>query len=638
MRAVSQENIDKFLKRADSASEDGNLVQLIIDEYENDKELFHNVFLQSRLILKMSGEDIQALLEILSKIIDKDKGSDLSCLNCIRYYICCCDEEIKRLIHEGKISAQDLFYSYEKLVVKYKTEGRFFDDVPPHIAASQFESYEESFGGLIETIKKHKIPFTNTTPKESRDLIQILALIVQKEGATEKFNSVCFKFFTTHYIKNYFIMEHTCDYWTKFEIYRDLNIAYFYSPDTMLKESVNLFETTGFLTRYCNNEVACVDFARAESYCAELEAFKTRQMLEFLYGSEDTEFEYKADIFKIRELLEIAKAFSEYAARNEKLYWREKHILKIVGVRQLLRMISLTPTSGRKKLVGLFCFDMDKDKDKGYQAGNKLLFRKGDLIYLLNSRIQAPTLIKVIDKILANEVVVRYPEKKSRGIYFEECLEQFFRNNAIPFWKFSRKNGEKIPEIDGIFLIDNIVFIYEAKASIKPESFIESFNFLKDSLLKAQTQVRERMDLLENDTVRRQFIEKQTGLSFKGKTVQPLIICNHMFFTGYRELSVAKNQHIPIIDFILLKTLIADKKAPVWELNKENGRYKKRELQILTGEDIRNYLLNQILLKGDIKRQYQRTQYGVVFPICPPVVIDDEFPVNGADVEISNLD
>jgi hypothetical protein len=390
------------------------------------------------------------------------------------------------------------------------------------------------------------------------------------------------------------------------------------------------------LTRYCNNEVARFDFARAESYCAELETFKTRQMLEFLYGSEDTEFEYQAGIFRIRELLEIAKALTEYVDRNDNLYYGEKHypILKIVGCRQLLRMIGLSPTSGRKKLVELFCFDLDKDKDKGYHAGNKLLFRRGDLIYLLHSRIQAPTLIKVIDKILANEVVVRYPEKKNRGIYFEECLEQFFKNNAIPFWKFSRKNGEKIPEIDGIFLIDNIVFLYEAKASIKPESFFESFNFLKDSLLKAQTQIRERMDLLETDTVRRQFIEKQTGLSFVGKTVQPLIICNHMFFSGYRELSVDENRHIPIIDFILLKMLITDKKAPVWELDEKNGRYKKKERQILNGEDIRNYLLNQILLKGDIKIQYQRTRYGVVFPICPPVVIDDEFPVNGEDAEL----
>jgi hypothetical protein len=350
-------------------------------------------------------------------------------------------------------------------------------------------------------------------------------------------------------------------------------------------------------------------------------------MLEFLYGSEDTVFEYQTDLYKIGELLEIAKALTEYAEKNDKLYYRGKYssILKTVECRQLLKMIGLPPTSGRRKLLELFCFDLDQVKDKGYQADNKLLFRKGTLIYLLHSRIQAPTLIKVIDKILTNEVIVRYPEIKSRGIYFEECLEQFFRNNAIPFWKFSRKNGEKIPEIDGIFLIDNIIFIYEAKASIKPDSFFESFNFLKDSLLKAQRQIRERMDLLETDTVRRQFIEKQTGLSFAGKTVQSMIICNHMFFSGYRELSVDENRHIPIIDFILLKMLIADRKVPVWELDRKNGRYKKKELQVSTGEDIQNYLLNQVLLQGDIEIQYQRTQYGVIFPICPPALIDNGF-------------
>lgn len=179
-----------------------------------------------------------------------------------------------------------------------------------------------------------------------------------------------------------------------------------------------------------------------------------------------------------------------------------------------------------------------------------------------------------------------------------------------------------IPEIDGMFLIDNVIFIYEAKASIKPENFVEAFNFLKDSLLKAQDQIRERIDILENDTVKRQFIEEQTGLSFEGKTIQPLIVCNHMFFSGYKELSVDEARHIPIIDFILLRKVITDRKAPVWELDKQTGRYRKEELETVAGEDLRNYFLDQILIKGDIKIQRQLTQYGVVFPICPPAVID----------------
>jgi hypothetical protein len=208
MKAVSQEFIDKFLKQADSAIRDENLAQLIIAGYENDKERFHDVFLQSRLMLKMCDKDIQAIFSRLSEFVNVEMGSDLACLNCLRYYICSCDEEIKRLIDDGNVSAQDLLYSYEKLVVKYKAEGKFFDDVPPHIVASQFESYEGAFGCLIDTIKKYKIPFTNTTPKERLDLIQILALIVQKEGATEKFDCVCYKFFTTHYTNNCFVMKH----------------------------------------------------------------------------------------------------------------------------------------------------------------------------------------------------------------------------------------------------------------------------------------------------------------------------------------------------------------------------------------------------------------------------------------------
>ena len=104
-----------------------------------------------------------------------------------------------------------------------------------------------------------------------------------------------------------------------------------------------------------------------------------------------------------------------------------------------------------------------------------------------------------------------------------------------------------------------------------------------------------------------------------------------MFFSGYKELSIDENRHIPVVDFILLKKLITERHASVWELDKQTSRYKKKELEVVTGEDIRNYLLNQILIQGDIKVQYQLTQYGVIFPICPPTVIDDDSLMEDAE-------
>ncbi|HMM22391.1 MAG TPA: hypothetical protein PKA10_16840 [Selenomonadales bacterium] len=628
MRAIRQTFIDEFLKQADSAVREGTLVQFILDGYTNDREHFHDAFLQSRFILKVRNEDIQVILKKLCKSVYDQISNDLACINWLKYCINSYDQEIYRLIDESDVSAEDLLYYYEKLLVKYKREGKFFDDVPSHIAASQFEFYETAFGCLIDIINRFSIPFKDGVPKEKPGLKEIMALILQRESVNKKIDCICCRFYKINNKNKCWIMTHTCDYWTKFEIYRDLNIGYFYRNDTTLTDTINLFEISGLLTRECNNEIFRFDFARAESYYAELESFKTGQMLGFLYGDKNTEFEYKEYNYKIRELLELAKALIEFAQRKDKLNFKETHppILRTITSRQLLRMIGLSPTSERNKLLALFCFDLEQNN--GYQAGNKLLFRRNNLIYLLNSRIQAPTLIKVLDKILTNEVVVKYPEKKSRGIYFEECLEQFFRESGIPFWHIPRKVGKKIPEFDGMFLIDNILFIYEAKASIKPESLVESFNFLKDSLLKAQDQIRERIDILENDDERRQFIEKQTGLSFSGKTIQPLIICNHMFFSGYKELSVDENRHIPIIDFILLKRLITDRKAPLWELDKQTGRYKKKELEVLTGQDIQYYLLDQMMLTGDIRVQYQLTQYGVLFPICPPAVIDDSYGYN----------
>ncbi|WP_054259864.1 hypothetical protein [Propionispora sp. 2/2-37] len=624
MRAVSQKFIDEFLKQADCALLEGRIVQFIVAGYEKERDRFHDIFLQSRFMLKMDGQDIQIIFGKLRGCLSEKTWNDLVCLGWLKHFISRCDEKIEHLINENNISAQDLLYYYEKLAVKYKTEGKFFDDVPSHIADSQFAFYETVFGCLIDIITRYAIPFKDTAPKEKPGLKQIMAVILQKESATDIFNGISYKFYNPNYAKNCWVLEHTCNYWTEFELYRDLNFKYYCQHDTTLCDSINLFESSGFLRRECNNEVFRFDFAKAERYFAELETFKTNQMLSFLYGSADTEFEYQGDIFKIRDLMEMVKALSEYAGRQDEVYFGDKRpaVLKTVGSRQLLRMVGLPPTSGRKKLLELFCFNLEEDR--GYQSWNKLLFRRGELIYLLRSRIQAPTLIKVIDKILANEVVVRYPEKRSRGIFFEEHIEKFFRDNAIPFWRIPRKAVKMIPEIDGIFLIDNIVFVYEAKASIKPENFVEAFCFLKDSLLKAEEQIRERTHMLENDAVRRRFIEKQTGLSFEGKIIQPLIICNHMFFSGFKGLTIDENRHIPIIDFILLKKIIAERKAPAWKLSKHTGRYRKSDQELVSGDDIRNYLLNQILIQGDIRIQHQLTQYGVIFPICPPSEIDED--------------
>lgn len=255
-------------------------------------------------------------------------------------------------------------------------------------------------------------------------------------------------------------------------------------------------------------------------------------MLNFLYGSEDTEFIYQGNTFKISELLELAMALVKYAEQNDDVLNEKKpsSVLITMGSRQLLRRLGLHHTCNQKKLLDLLCFDLAQNKH--YQAGNKLLFKRNNLIYLLNSRIKSPTLIKVIDKILANEVTVMYPPKMDRGTYFEECLKKLFMDNAVPFWTVHRNADKEIPEIDGMFLIDDVIFVYEAKASVKPESLVEAFNFLKINLIKAQEQIRERIKMLKCDKVKRQFVEKQTGLSFEGKIIQPLIICNHMFFSG----------------------------------------------------------------------------------------------------------
>lgn len=240
MKAINQKIVDEFVNQSDLAGREGNMVQFIISRYHKESVQFHDVFLQSRFVLQMRDEDIQLMISNLREFMSVEVINSLVFINRLKHYIRHCDEDIQRLIKDGDISAEDLLYYYEQLIDKYKSEGKIFDVVPPHIAASQFEFLDGAFGSLIDIINLHAVPFKGTAAKERSNLREIMNSLFQKKSASNKFDSIAYKFYKAFYKDNCWVMEHTCPYWTKFEIYRDLNSEYFNKHDTSLVDSMNV--------------------------------------------------------------------------------------------------------------------------------------------------------------------------------------------------------------------------------------------------------------------------------------------------------------------------------------------------------------------------------------------------------------
>ena len=389
-------------------------------------------------------------------------------------------------------------------------------------------------------------------------------------------------------------------YWPFLETYRDLNFIYLANKEIAVNEDLDLATKSDFLKTSHNNNVMHFDFAKGNQWMIERDIYQAYKMLSPMYGDRNNTFSYKAKKYKIDDLLNIYSTIQNYIEENRDglidTFESDKdfNLISFFGEKALLRQLGLE--KDKIELLELLSYDINGE-NKPSLLSYKPLLRNKKIYYLLPSWFSHITLERALDKILSDEnlVKINLEEQLEKGLFFEDTIESFFKSCKIKFFKTKRDKENDIPEIDGMFIMDDYLFVFEAKASIKSENIIEAYNYLNSTLTKAKEQLDKRVNILSNDKIRTAIIEQKIQCKITDLKLFPFILVNHHFFNCYMDLlNEADDDYYPIIDFSMLKDIITNRKVPYWEFNEKKGCYKRSELPLTTGQELEHYIKYQI--------------------------------------------
>lgn len=618
--------IDKFNNNPEE------LIHFLKEGYCNDAFEFHRLFLHSRTIYSVGPKILlQVAEELDNKDIDKNIYTmikeDLICLSELLEKYINYEQNLILIFKDYNIQMEDLFYYLEYIKHKMLTEGLSLDGktYPLEILSSQYNHIIDSFPGILEMIKNLDIKTNHKEPKIKKTACkEIFEIVGFKENIRGTINAICMEIYKPKHLtldnekfKSVYYLERSLPYWGTFEEVRDLNYNYFIDYSLEMSESIKLWEKIGFLKMNKDQSFMKSDFSKEHDVKATETVKKAYRFLAPIYSSPQTAFLYENNEYTIEELLTFYEKI--YCSALLMKSNKDNNFIRMFGEKRLILFLQLNQK--QKELLKLLTYDLEIDNLN--MANYKPLIKIGKIYFILPSWILSRSIEGVIDKILSN-VQVNFGSLEQKGFSFEENINQLFRENNIPFSNVKPNQKKGIPEIDGIFTLDNYVFLFDAKATIKPDSILNAYYFLRDTLIKAEEQLELRIQTLtQDDSTKRKLIEQETGLQIEGKTLAPFILTSHNFFSGYKELSNNQNRgHLPLIDFASFKRIIEKKTVPVWEFNNKRGCYTKTEKNCNTAKDIYDYMLNQIdYFKSIREPQYQILENGLMFEISRPVKI-----------------
>ncbi|BFH11898.1 hypothetical protein WJ0W_000148 [Paenibacillus melissococcoides] len=635
MRIVDPSAKKKLTSQLKKARENSpeELVRFIKTKYLEEGIHFHRLFMHSGFIYGMETHEINSIINELKREQVNIREDLLFLEYLLRrkgYY----DTEIRKLIktNNRRISLEKLF---EYLSVVHQTnllDGKTWDGVsyPSDILQSQFEHILDCFSEIIEVIKKYNIP--SSEPKLDKLDMEICRklykLIVQKGAIKEHIYSIMTETYHVRRVQNYkyndtvidfvFIKTHSLPFWKRFELYRDLNFSQFINQLNKTEE-FEIIEKSEFIKSFSQEKVV-IDGSKGIDFFVCKSIYSASKLLNPIYGElHNTTFMYNDKEYIINDLLELYMGLLKISFQQSlKLENAEKNILLKCGEKSLQRRMGISPKM--RDLLSLFSTDLDNEQESAFQVSYKPLIRKGNVYYIIPSFFEHVSIEKCLDRILSNDVKLNTIQSNEKGYFFEKQVADFFHQKKIKFSKVSRAEGDGIPEIDGLFVLEDHVFLFEAKATVKPETIIEAYNNLQGKVREGFEQIKERMEALK-DAKKRSLIEENTGINIENKKISPFILMNHFYFNGYQGLLYDRNgiaTHVPIIDFFTLKNILTYKKIPMWKYTEKNC-YKHVSVEYKTADDLYHYMLNQMngLLKEE-EPEFQITDDYIVSQIWKP--------------------
>lgn len=630
--------LNKDLRKIKSSEE---RIDFIVNNYESIGGVFHKLLLHSGFFVTSNPDELDDIFRRLS--LNKEKNIDyLETLDYISYLLKrrqYYKEKLDNIFrkHGANINIKSLFNQIERIKGEM-LKGFSLDgyEYPKYILESQFNHILDSIPEIISFIKLNSIKVQNIkeTKKQIEINNEIIRIISHSSSIRSHLLSIMMGLTKVEKVTNYnynghifdfvYISLHNLPYWSQLEIYRDLNYR-LYMNHIEQEEKIRLMKEVGLIKNF-SSELLHIDWSKNALYFSNEAVNRSLELIEMVYGDLEDSFIVENSKFNIKDLVEVLKKLFELQFIKSDSIEENKKISETIvyGEKSIIRALGLS--NKHIKVLRLLAFDLGSAGPKEHLISFKPLIRHGKLYYIIPSHFNNVSIEKCIDKILSSEVKLEMNRDGKKGYKFEETIEVFFREMNIEFARVERDGRKDIPEFDGMFLIDEYVFYYDAKASIKPENTMEAYNNLQTIVAKGFSQIIERTKALTDDT-KRLIIEEKSGLKLKNKKLAPFILSNHFYFNGYRELLFYENNEeirVPIIDFNTLKQIIASKQVTLWNYDNKLKKYRKTFQKYINAEQFYNYLCNQINgLETENSPTYQITEDSIAFKIVKPLKIKE---------------
>lgn len=643
-------------------------IEYIIDNYKMYHENFHRVFLHSGLALGLQEKDFSRLIDLFVELeLPQMYINDMSFFrDKIEQY-----HEAEQAIQEGlkNVTPEQIISFIEYGVANlHKNKISFdFNPAPEYILLSQNNFILSHYYEILSTLSQYKtfeeksaFSFKNT----QHTIYPILKLIANKYSLLGQILNVCVErnkptpaelityedtaalkyTFNGHetgfplgianvppdtdiytYVNNLqpYMMIFNQWFYKPNEIQRDLSQSYLHRIRFSIEETIDLMQKSGFMQYDQNIDLMHFKGEKKKAFLQLQNELEPKILLAQIYSIDTTMFIYKEETYIVKELIDVYLKIADNADKKYKLnlfnFEKKSYTyFDIDGTKSLYRRLKLNDRD--KKLIELFIWDLnDKKSKKSNQF--KPIVKVNNLFYMLPSRIRNLTIENVIDSILSDQLIEKTLSQE-KGINFENQLEHLFNKNSLKFFKLKKDELPNSPEIDGMFIYDNALFVYEAKASIIQQNIIESYDYLNSTISsKAYQQLSTRINYI---LANKQLLEQKFQIQIDPNKIFPLIVMNQATYTGYQGFTIEIiDKDVAIVDYVLLKYMIENNSALQWHFDEEKQKYIKTDRKLSNHQDLYAYLLQPYRdLKSIDMPTVQITEDGIAFFIVKEGEID----------------
>lgn len=636
------------------------IFEYILESYKKDFKYFHRVFLHSGIVFLIDTK----IYDLMIDFTDKNKQYDSYKVDFLflQYAINCYnsfDLEIEKLKQEK--SAENILAYFEYAFSNIKVNNIGFEErsIPRKILLSQKSFILSNWASMVLELKnnfrgENKFSFSSTfynlyddikplTFKQSlkthivsfcmERYTCILCEIEQKESS---YYLKCGSIYTLPTsgefldnlmsLKQIFLLVHNENFSKENEVYRDLNLNIYAEKLLTTEEDLEVGSLSDYIHYDKEKSFMHIKGQNVDSYIKNKHRKEIDKELYLLYGDISKEsFEYNDTNYYISDLvdllLKIEKYSNNYLQQNiENFDSKNRCFFDIVGLKKLFRILSLTEKE--KNLINLFISDIANVKGK--ELNNKPIIEVDELYYIFPSKLSDIGIETLVENILSHEDIEKTLSIK-KGYKFEENLELLFNKYEILFYKLNKDEIQDSPEIDGMFIYDDYLFLYEAKASVLPTNVMESYNYLNAILYnKAYKQLEKRIEyILENKSI----FEKKFNINVDENKILPLIMVNHGAMFGYKEFySERINKKIPILDIYTLKYFLENKTVLQWEYDSFTQEYSYKNVnKEFSATEFHDFLINPSqLLKKSKQGTIQFNEQGIGFFIVKELNIAEK--------------